>query len=101
MSLEEEKMGMIRKYLLETLPSHRVQDGARTHVDRVLLVFLEMDIICTVQITTALLDECHPSTLELERALKKDNVAAKVLLSPVVYLNHHTLGIPEKSGEGR
>lgn len=101
MSLEQEKIGVIRRYLLETLPTYEVQDGARTHVDRTLLVFHGLEVICTVQITTALLDKSHPSTLELERALQKDNVAAKVLLSPVIYLNHNTLGIAEQSEEGR
>ena len=96
MTLEEEKIGVIRRYLLETLPVHEVHDGARTHVDRTLLVFQGMDLICTVQITTALLDGNHPSVLELERALKNDNVMAKVLSSPVVYLNHNTLGIAER-----
>lgn len=96
MSLEEEKIGVIRRYLLETLPAHEVQDGARTHVDRTLLVFQGMDLICTVQVTTALLYGSHPSALELETPLKKDNVMAKVLSSPVVYLNHNTLGIAER-----
>ncbi len=101
MSREEEKIGAVRRYLLEPLPTYDVQDGARTHVDRTLLVFHRLDVICTVQITTALLDKSHPSTPELERALQKDNVAAKVLLSPVIYLNHNTLGIAEKSQERR
>lgn len=96
MSLEEEKIGVIRRYLLETLPDHEVRDGSRTHVDRTLLVFHGVDIICTVQITTALLDGSHPSALELERALKKENVVDWVLSSPVVYLHHSTLGIAEK-----
>ncbi len=86
---------------METLPTHEVQDGARTHVDRTVLVSRGVDLICTVQITTALLDGSHPSTLELERALEKDNVVAKVLSSPVVYLNHKALDITEKSEEGR
>ena len=68
MSLEEEKIGVIRRYLLETLPNYEIQDGARTQVDRTLLIFQGVDLICTIQITTALLDGIHPSILELNIA---------------------------------
>ena len=101
MSAEEDKIGVIRAYLLEALPSYRVQDGGRTHVDRTLLVLLGVDVISTVQIATALLDSSDPSTLGLELALKKENVAAKVLLSPVVCLTHSTLGIVDASQQAR
>ena len=82
MSLEEEKISAIRKYLLDALPGHEVQDGSRTHVDRTL--------------QTALLDGSRPSVLELEEALEKHNVAPWVLSSPVVYLHHNTLGLIDK-----
>ena len=96
MSLEEEKISAIRKYLLDALPGHEVQDGSRTHVDRTLQILHGVEIICTIQITTALLDGSRPSVLELEEALEKHNVAPWVLSSPVVYLHHNTLGLIDK-----
>ena len=94
MSLEEDKIEAIRDYLLDALPGYDVREGSRTHVDRTLTVFHDMEIVCTIQIPTVLLDEDHPSVLELERALKRNNVAGWVLSAPVVYLHHNTLGLP-------
>lgn len=94
MSIEEDKIEAIRDYLLDALPGYDVRDGSRTHVDRTLTVFHDMEIVCTIQIPTVLLDEDHPSVLELERALKRNNVAGWVLSAPVVYLHHNTLGLP-------
>ncbi|HMU29531.1 MAG TPA: hypothetical protein PLY42_08875 [Nitrospira sp.] len=94
MSIEEDKIEAIRDYLLDALPGYDVRDGSRTHVDRTLTVFHDMEIVCTIQIPTVLLDEDHPSVLELERALQRNNVAAWVLSAPVVYLHHNTLGLP-------
>ena len=96
MSLEEEKIGVIRRYLLDVLPGHDVQDGSRTHVDRTLQVLHGVEIICTVQIPTALLEGVHPTATELDQSLKNNNVAAWVLSSPVVYLHHNTLGLADK-----
>ncbi|HQR13456.1 MAG TPA: hypothetical protein PKW52_12395 [Nitrospira sp.] len=96
MSLEESKIETIRNYLLDALPGYDVRDGSRTQVDRTLTVFHEMEIVCTVQIPTVLLDEDHPSVPELERALKQNNVAAWVLSDPVVYLHQNTLGLPTR-----
>lgn len=93
MSIEEDKIETIRNYLLDALPGYDVRDGSRTHVDRTLTVFHGMEIICSVQIPTVLLDEDHPSVLELERALQQNKVAAWVLAAPVVYLHHNTLGL--------
>jgi len=94
MSIEEDKIEAIRDYLLDALPGYDVREGSRTHVDRTLTVFHDMEIVCTIQIPTVLLDEDHPSVLELERALKRNNVAGWVLSAPVVYLHHNTLGLP-------
>lgn len=94
MSIEEEKIEAIRHYLLDALPGYDVRDGSRTHVDRTLTVFHGLEIVCTVQIPTALLDEDHPSVAELIQALKQNNVGAWVLSAPVVYLHHNTLGLP-------
>lgn len=94
MSIEEDKIEAIRDYLLDALPGYDVREGSRTHVDRTLTVFHDMEIVCTIQIPTVLLDEDHPSVLELERALQRNNVAAWVLSAPVVYLHHNTLGLP-------
>ena len=93
MSIEDEKINMIRRYLLDALPGHDVRDGSRTHVDRTLTVFHGIEIICTIQIPTVLLDEDHPTAHELEGALKRNNVAGWVLSAPVVYLHHNTLGL--------
>ena len=71
-----------------------MRDGSRTHVDRTRTVFHGMEIICSIQIPAVLLDEDHPSVLELERALQQNKVAARVLSAPVVYLHHNTLGLP-------
>ncbi|HNA87629.1 MAG TPA: hypothetical protein PKL51_06675 [Nitrospira sp.] len=94
MSIEEDKIEAIRDYLLDALPGYDVREGSRTHVDRTLTVFHDIVIVCTIQIPTVLLDEDHPSVLELERALQRNNVAAWVLSAPVVYLHHNTLGLP-------
>ncbi|ULA59522.1 MAG: hypothetical protein LZF60_140061 [Nitrospira sp.] len=96
MNMEETKIEAIRDYLLNALPGYDVRDGSRTHVDRTLTVFHGMEIVCTIQIPTILLDEDDPSVLELERALKQNNVAAWVLSTPVVYLHHNTLGLPTR-----
>lgn len=96
MSLEDEKIGVIRKYLRDALPGYTVEDGSRTHVGRTLLVFKGAEIQSTVQITTALLDADRPSSHELGIALKNGKVVAKVLSSPVGYLTHSTLAIPEQ-----
>jgi len=93
MSMEENKIETIRNYLLDALPCYDVRDGSRTHVDCTLTVFHGMEIICTIQIPTALLDDDHPSVVELERALKQNNVAAWVLSDPVVYLHQNTLDL--------
>jgi hypothetical protein len=90
MSIEEEKIEAIRHYLLDALPGYDVRDSSRTHVDRTLTVFHGLEIVCTVQIPTALLDEDHPSVAELIQALKQNNVGAWVLSAPVVYLHHNT-----------
>ncbi|MBS0170616.1 MAG: hypothetical protein JSR62_09705 [Nitrospira sp.] len=96
MSVEEDKMAVIRRYLLDALPGHDVQDGSRMDLDRTLLVFHGVEVIATLVITTALLDGSHPSALELERALRNEHVVDWVLSSPVVYLQHNTLGIAER-----
>ncbi len=96
MSIEEDKIEAVRNYLLDALPGHDVRDGSRTHADRTLTVFHGMEIVCTIQIPTVLLDENRPSILELERALKQNNVAAWVVSAPVVYLHHNTLGLPTR-----
>ena len=70
MSLEDEKITAIRRYLLDALPGREVQDGSRTHVDRTLQILHGVEIICTIQITTALLDGSRPSVLELEEAME-------------------------------
>lgn len=93
MSIEEEKIDTIRNYLLDALPGYDVRDGARTHVDRTLTVFHGMEMMCTIQIPTALLDDDHPSVVELERALKRNDVSSRVLSAPVVYLHHNTLDL--------
>lgn len=96
MNIEEDKIETIRNYLSDALPGYDIRDGSRTHVDRTLTVFHGMEMICTIQIPTILLDEDHPSVLELERALKRNNVAAWVLSAPVVYLHQNTLGLPTR-----
>ena len=93
MSIEEEKIDTIRNYLLDALPGYDVRDGARTHVDRTLTVFHGMEMMCTIQIPTALLDDDHASVVELERALTRNDVSSRVLSAPVVYLHHNTLGL--------
>lgn len=94
MSIELEKIEAIRRYLLDALPGYDVQDGSRTHIDRTLTVLHGIEPVCTIQIPTVLLDEDHPSVLELERALRTNHVAERVLSAPVVYLHHNTLGFP-------
>ncbi|MCS6294612.1 MAG: hypothetical protein H8K09_00080 [Nitrospira sp.] len=96
MSSEDEKIEVIRRYLVDALPGHDVRDGSRTYVDRTLTVFYGMEIICTIQVPTVLLDKDHPSTFELEQALKQKNVAAWVKSAPVVYLHHNTLGLASR-----
>ena len=93
MSIEEDKIETIRHYLLDALPGYDVRDGSRTHVDRTLTVFHGMEMMCTIQIPTALLDDDHPSVVELERALKRNDVSSRVLSAPVVYLHHNTLDL--------
>ena len=63
MSIEEEKIDTIRNYLLDALPGYDVRDGARTYVDRTLTVFHGMEMMCTIQIPTALLDDDHLPSL--------------------------------------
>ena len=92
---EHEKIQAIRDYLLNALPGHEVKNGSRTHVDRTLTVFHGTELISTIQIPTALLDDDRPSALELDRALRQHDVADLVLSAPVVYLRHHTLGLAD------
>lgn len=96
MSIEDEKIDVIRRYVMGALPGYDVRDGSRTHIDRTLSVFHGMEMICTIQIPTALLDEECPSALELGRALKQNNVADWVVSAPVVYLHHNTLGLANR-----
>jgi hypothetical protein len=95
MNCEADKMGLIRRYFVENIPGCTIEYGARTNVDRTFQILQGVRVIGTVQVGLALLLDTHPSSIELEVALRRNMVADLVRSSPVVYLNHNTLGLKD------
>jgi hypothetical protein len=95
MNSEADKMALIRRYWMLNIPGCNIEYGSRTNVDRTFQVFLGVTLLCTVQVSLALLLDTHPSSAELEVALRQKQVAELVRSSPVVYLRHNTLGLKD------
>jgi hypothetical protein len=95
MNSEAEKLLVIRTYLEKNFPACHMEDGARTNVDRTLLVFQGLEVKCTIQVSLRLLQDNHLTSADLASALKRKDIAGLVSSSPVVYLRHNQLAINE------
>ena len=82
----QEKMAVIRQYLLDSISQCTIQDAPTTDAERILLVSFGGTGNRTVRVSSALLSNKNQNTLQLEWGLKDNNIAMKVLNGPEVYL---------------
>ena len=78
-AIVEQKMAVIRGYLLENIFQCMIQDGPTTDTGRTLLVTFGGTGKCELHLSSAVLSNENQTTLELGWGLKDNNIAAKVL----------------------
>ncbi len=88
-------MTVIRRHLSQILPGWRIEDGARTGVDRTMMLFDGATLKSTIQIGMDLLQDSRLSLRELELTLNDKDLVDWFRSGPIVYLNNNTLGIKE------
>ena len=89
----ERKLVIIQEYLIKNFPQSTVRCDGMTNGEPVLALMSDGTRKCTIQVSSALLSDRHPTAMELGWALEDNHVAEKVLNGPQFYLDHEA--VPE------
>jgi hypothetical protein len=87
----EQRLTVVRDYLLSRISQCRVLDGPSTPDERTLMVTFGTSGRRTVRVSTALLTNSRLDPLHLAEGLEQNDIARKVLSTPGFYLDAETV----------
>jgi hypothetical protein len=87
----EDRLTVVREYLLSRISQCRVVDGPATPHERTLMVTFGASGRRTVRVSTALLADSRLDSLHLAEGLEKNDIARQVLATPGFYLDAETV----------